>query len=439
MAITKTINIDVKNNATQSQNDLKNLKTSIQNVDGSAGQMNKTIEGTSKSTKSFTDLSSSVGNLVPGFNKLNGAGQGVLKTMWSIVANPIGAIIAAIVLAVTALYKAFASTKAGGEQVEQMMAGLSAIIDVVRDRVLKVGQAIAKFFSGDFKGALKDARSSVSGIGGEIEKEFKQAAQAKKYLQEVDDAIRGLSVSRAKLNRDLAKSKEIITDENASYAEKKKAINEVRIAEEKQTNAELKNAEKKLKAIKLANSLSDTNKENLDKQAAAEAELFALQEKSATDRRAIRKTEERADKEEQARLKTIADERNAKAKEVNDKAKALAKEKYDAEKLLIDELVKNENISFEERRKNVTNDALLTKADKDKYLKQINDEELKKQAEHSKAIADLNKRYDDEKLNREAIVEGKCCFTNCNELFLKKFLHIVKYGAFCKNCTKIRN
>jgi hypothetical protein len=353
MAITKTINIDVKNNATQSQNDLKNLKTSIQNVDGSAGQMNKTIEGTSKSTKSFTDLSSSVGNLVPGFNKLNGAGQGVLKTMWSIVANPIGAIIAAIVLAVTALYKAFASTKAGGEQVEQMMAGLSAIIDVVRDRVLKVGQAIAKFFSGDFKGALKDARSSVSGIGGEIEKEFKQAAQAKKYLQEVDDAIRGLSVSRAKLNRDLAKSKEIITDENASYAEKKKAINEVRIAEEKQTNAELKNAEKKLKAIKLANSLSDTNKENLDKQAAAEAELFALQEKSATDRRAIRKTEERADKEEQARLKTIASERNAKAKEVNDKAKALAKEKYDAEKLLIDELVKNENISFEERRKNV--------------------------------------------------------------------------------------
>jgi hypothetical protein len=305
-------------------------------------------------------------------------------------------------LAVTALYKAFASTKAGGEQVEQMMAGLSAIIDVVRDRVLKVGQAIAKFFSGDFKGALKDARSSVSGIGGEIEKEFKQAAQAKKYLQEVDDAIRGLSVSRAKLNRDLAKSKEIITDENASYAEKKKAINEVRIAEEKQTNAELKNAEKKLKAIKLANSLSDTNKENLDKQAAAEAELFALQEKSATDRRAIRKTEERADKEEQARLKTIASERNAKAKEVNDKAKALAKEKYDAEKLLIDELVKNENISFEERRKNVNNDNLLTKADKDKYLKQINDEELKKQAEHSKAIADLNKRYDDEKLNREA-------------------------------------
>jgi hypothetical protein len=221
-------------------------------------------------------------------------------------------------------------------------------------------------------------------------------------LQEVDDAIRGLSVSRAKLNRDLAKSKEIITDENASYAEKKKAINEVRIAEEKQTNAELKNAEKKLKAIKLANSLSDTNKENLDKQAAAEAELFALQEKSATDRRAIRKTEERADKEEQARLKTIASERNAKAKEVNDKAKALAKEKYDAEKLLIDELVKNENISFEERRKNVNNDNLLTKADKDKYLKQINDEELKKQAEHSKAIADLNKRYDDEKLNREA-------------------------------------
>jgi chromosome segregation ATPase len=244
----------------------------------------------------------------------------------TLAANPIGATILAVVGAITLLYKEFTSTKAGGEQLEQIMSGLGAVLDVLRDRVLKAGSAISKFFSGDFKGALKDARSSVSGIGGEIEKEFKQAASAKRYLQEVDDALRSLSVSRAKLNRDLARSKEIITDENASYAEKKKAIEEVRVAEEKQTQAELRNAEKKLKAIKLANSLSDTNKENLDKQAQAEAELYALQEKSATDRRAIRKTELRADKEEQARLKAIADERNAKAKEANEKAKALAKE-----------------------------------------------------------------------------------------------------------------
>ena len=206
------------------------------------------------------------------------------------------------------------------------MAGLGAVLDVLRDRVLSAGNAIAKFFSGDFKGALSEAKKSVSGFGSEIEKEFKQAATAKRYLQEVEDSLRSLSVSRAKLNRDLAKSKEIITDENASYAQKKKAIEEVRVAEEKQTQAELRNAEKKLKAIKLANSQSDISDENLDKQARAEAELYALQEKSATDKRAIRRIEIKADREEQARLKEAADARIAKQKEEAEAKKIIDKE-----------------------------------------------------------------------------------------------------------------
>jgi hypothetical protein len=46
--------------------------------------------------------------------------------------------------------------------------------------------------------------------------------------------LRGLGETRAKLNRDLAEAKEIITDETASYAEKKKAINDG-TAEGKQT------------------------------------------------------------------------------------------------------------------------------------------------------------------------------------------------------------
>jgi hypothetical protein len=60
--------------------------------------------------------------------------------------------------------------------------------------------------------------------------------------------------TRAKLNRDLAEAKEIITDETASYAEKK-AINDVRTAEGKQTEQELANAKRKLKAIQDLNAL----------------------------------------------------------------------------------------------------------------------------------------------------------------------------------------
>jgi hypothetical protein len=35
------------------------------------------------------------------------------------------------------------------------MKGVSAVIDILRDRVL-IGSALVKFFSGDFKGALSD-------------------------------------------------------------------------------------------------------------------------------------------------------------------------------------------------------------------------------------------------------------------------------------------
>ena len=398
----KVVNLKVNTTLGNTNKEFSNLKKGLDDSKKSATDLNATVNETGKKGNVFSKLTSGLSGLIPGFKGAESAGQGVLKTMWAIVANPIGVIIAGIVLALTALYTAFASTKAGGEKIEQLMSGLGAVIDVLRDRVLKAGSAIAKFLTGDFKGAFKEAKEAASGMGAEMEKEFRQAANAKKYLQEVDDALRSLSVSRAKSNRDLAKSKEIITDENASYAEKKKAINEVKIAEEKQTQAELKNAQKKLNAIKLANKLSDTDKANLDKQAAAEAELYALQEKSATDRRAIRKTELRADKEEQARLKTIQDERNAKAKDDNEKAKVRAKEKYDLEKTLIDEIVKNEKLSFEEKRKNVNKDRIISKADKDKYLKEIELQETKSIEEHNKAITELNKKYDDEKLNREA-------------------------------------
>ena len=91
---------------------------------------------------------------------------------------------------------------------------------------------------------------------------------------------------------------------------------------------------------------------DLQKEATAQAELYALQEKSATDRRAIRKTEIRADKEEQARLKAIATERNEIAKSQKEAEKTALKDRQDRAKLsfeneksLVDEQLKNTKIS----------------------------------------------------------------------------------------------
>ena len=150
--------------------------------------------------------------------------------------------------------------------------------------------------------------------------------------------MRSLGESRAKLDRDLAKSKQLLTDENATYEEKKKAIEQIRISEAKQTAQELANAQKKLNAIIKLNKQSDTSKKDLEKESEARIALYNLQQKSAEDLRNIQKQEKTLANEEEARLKSIEDQRKQDAKERQDKAKeskaaeiALAKEVKDKE------------------------------------------------------------------------------------------------------------
>jgi hypothetical protein len=119
----------------------------------------------------------------------------------------------------------------------------------------------------------------------------------------------------------------------------------------------------------------------------------------------LNKQRKMLDRQETADAKAAADERKAQQKEAAAAAKAAAKEKYDAEKSRIDEIVKDEKKSFDERRKAVNDDALLTKSDKAKFIKEINAEETKKKEEHQKAIADLENKYKVESENAAAQTE----------------------------------
>jgi hypothetical protein len=64
--------------------------------------------------------------------------------------------------------------------------------------------------------------------------------------------------------------------------------------------------------------------------------------------------------------------------------------------------LENEKLTFAERRKLVLDDIKLTAEDRKKLNKEIDEDEKKANEEHQKALADLNKKYDDEKLDRLA-------------------------------------
>ena len=301
---------------------LKDAKVGSEEYKNAQAQLKKQTEELNKTmdqnSGSFSKLKNTLGQVVPGLDAAADGAAGFGKQLWLLVANPIVAIIAGIVAALALLYKAFTSTNEGADKMEQIMSGIGASIDVLRDRVLKVAGAISKFFSGDFKAALEEGRAAVSGIGQEIADEFAAAAQATKTLQDLEDSMREISVGRARLNRDLAQAKEVMNNADASFAERRAALNKVRAAESEQNKKELAQAQAEYEQQVKLNALSDTSDEDLNREAQLKAKLYNLEESSATQLRALNRMERSLANEEQAKADAARKQRDENEKKAWD-------------------------------------------------------------------------------------------------------------------------
>jgi hypothetical protein len=383
----------------------KEYQAAQQKLTATTNEMNGVV---AKSGGTFGGLKSALGGVIPGFEGASSGASGLGKELWALAANPIVAIIMGIVGALALLYKAFTSTNDGADKMDQIFAGIGAAINVLRDRILMIGGAIIKFFSGDFKGALEDGKKAVSGIGQEIADEFSAAAEATKVLQDLEDAMRGLSVSRAELNRDLAKAKEIMSDSDASMVDRRKAINEVRAKESEQNKKELAQAKAEYEAIKRQNALtSGTSDEALDKEAAAKVKMIDLEASSASqirslnrmDRQLRREAQQKADAEDKERDDRIKARKEKEQKDfeesikkqqailkgVKDEADMNALAFKDLEKLTADKKAKEEadRVEAQQKESNFISWQINMAAYNAESKKRIANEELA----HKKAVA----------------------------------------------------
>jgi hypothetical protein len=292
-------------------------------------------------SETFSSMGGPIGSTIQSVKALN---AGLMK----LVLNPIGAVITALVLALTALYKAFTSTKAGAELLDQVMAGIGAAMDVLRDRVLKVGEALVKFFTGDFKGAFEAAGDSVKGLGSEIAAEFQEAMNIKKELQAIDDAQRNLNKTRALQNKLIADAKLKINDETLSYEERLAALESIRKEEIALAKQEEVLAERRFKAIQAQNALSDSSKEALDAEAQAYVVLQQAQQTSAQKQKELFDQEKALRDRQRAERKAAEAERAAKFKEANDKIAQYIEEGVQARGITRDEELEREKKQYEE-------------------------------------------------------------------------------------------
>lgn len=283
---------------------VKEAKKSLKGLQEGTVEYQKAQENLAKATKdlnnanvqgtgSFAKLKETLNQSVPGFQGASQGASGLGKQLWALAANPIVAILAAIVGVCALLYKAFASTAEGADQLGFIMDGVGQAINVIRDRILKVGEALAKFFKGDFKGAIETGKKAVNGFGEEVAAEFNKAKKAAEALDNIEDRMQELGVIRAKNNAMIAKSKEMINDETASYRDKKKALNEVSDAEIKYADEMAKLADDKFKNLQSKWAMQIKNKTldqaQINELQAAETLKYNLEEEAGNKSRQLQK------------------------------------------------------------------------------------------------------------------------------------------------------
>lgn len=163
--------------------------------------------------------------------------------------------IGAIVVALGSLVSYLTRTQKGVELARKAMAGISATIDVLLDRIAMLGSSIVSLFKGDFVEAANTAKNAFKGIGKEIKEETQTAIQLSGALQDIEKREIALSAQMAASKVQLAELKRIADDTTRSYKEREDAAQQALNIE-----VGLAAKAKQLGQERIANMLGDASK-----------------------------------------------------------------------------------------------------------------------------------------------------------------------------------
>jgi hypothetical protein len=422
----KVVNIEVKHNLDQTTTSTNKLATGLKGAANATTELSGKSEVLGKLQSGIDAVGGAVGGLNPAFGAAIKGSNGLILKMWEMCANPVGAILAGIVIVAKLMYEAFQSSVAGGKELKATFAGITAVGTQLKDAyfgmvraLMDVYVAAYKFITLDFKGASEsmkkanqEASNSYKQLGNAVDgTTYKIMYNLEKQQQANDKARKLQAVVQSETNKLLVQSREILTDETASIKDKKKALEEVTKAELASSAEKERIALKDLQIAKVKAKAMGGEEEKKAKQELRDLEIAyneAQTENAMTGiklnkQRKMLSRQETADAKEAADaqkeiLKTKSEAEKTALKEKQDKQKA----SFELEKSLVEDQLRNTKISIDEKRNIVLNDNKLSKADRQKFLIDLQNQELLAEENHNKAIADLNKRYDDEKATRLA-------------------------------------
>ena len=160
-------------------------------INSQLDENNKVIKDNSdalgKQKINIGNYASALDGIVPGLGGMVSGIQAGTKAAIAFIATPLGAVLAALGLALAAVTKYFTSSEEGADKFAKITAQASAIIDVLLDRVIMLGGALVAFATGDFSGGVQKLTSSFDGLGDEIEREVKLAGELTEALDTLEE------------------------------------------------------------------------------------------------------------------------------------------------------------------------------------------------------------------------------------------------------------
>ncbi len=457
---------------------IKDMSEQLDNTDLGSDtwkEYNKDLDNAKKALDQVEQSQMSLGeklSAIPGpvgaaVQSLRGIGT-AFKTIQAAM-GPFGLLLTAIVGTLGVLAKAFFSTKEGGEKLQQITAGLNAVMDVFRDVLVRIGKslvglfddpvqslknfgkalvdnvvnrfvgmlelipnigkAIGLLFKGEFAEAgkvatnaigkvvlgVEDTVGTIGKIADEVGKivsesvnEGKKAAQITAGLQKLADAQRQLNKDRATGNRIISEAKLLAVDETKSFEERIDALNKAGKLEQELADRQAKLSKQKYDLLVAQNALSDSSAEALDAEIAAWTEYQNALTSSANVRRELESQNKALRDRAAAEQKAIADTIDKLRKEFADNAVEIERDRLqrEAELRYNDQIAQIDALKITEEEKNKLKEEALNSWNKKRD--QINKDQDAKdlQAARDKAIKEFDERLKIEQLNLEASIEG---------------------------------
>ena len=308
-----------------------NVKVNTKGVDDAS----KSVDSFGKKAKSAlggagetaTNLGSKFDALPGSIGGVASSMKGLGQSMMALVANPIGAVLAALAAIFSTLYKALTSTEEGMDALNKIVGVFGGIIRPV----VKVVQEMAIVLADGLGAALE----FVGGLFGETASEAGKLVAIQDQLEDQELALNEL---RAKQNKELAQARELLSDTNAAFVDRKKALDQVKKSETDLATKELQFAKNRLAAAKEDQRLNGQTEESKKAISEAVIQVANAETELAAKRRLFNREQKKLDAEEEQAAK----EKAARAKEYNDKRKSAQKDIRSAEQQNLLDSIKDE-------------------------------------------------------------------------------------------------